>query len=474
MEIGGDGLSGDLRNQREFHGRGVARHQRRDVTDGLAVHADVHERRRIERDADVVADALADVRDGREHPERLFGAHDRRHRERDVVVRIADENTAGRLAADRDRAHRQSFEPRLDVEVDLVIALELRLDQELGLTLLAGVEDLGVVAGGGLTIEAQSPHGQRGMFAGLGLRELQRRVGRIAVGAHRQRDRAGDVMDAQRRADRRAVGDEQLRREELIEIADVPRDHEHAGDRDLRTAVERERRTLAAGPRDRLRLQQHRHELRHRHIGARHRRRRQRLRDGDVLAIEDGRERDRHRLRFELHPDRELEALVVVAGEDDAAGLDLFEGERARGDGRDEDLIEDVERHDARRDIERGDIGDLVLRVADFAHDAQVRQRVVAGGRQARNAQQERIGVGRAAAGLGAERLGLRHAGARELAGHGEGSAEEPHRLGDGQLLRARADGDADAAGDRLRQCLGGLRGRGQSPDGEIELTNLA
>ncbi len=132
-------------------------------------------------------------------------------------------------------------------------------------------------------------------------------------------------------------------------------------------------------------------------------------------------------------------------------------------------MIDDVERHRARGHVERG----VIDAVAVALNDAQVRQRVVAGGRERGQAKQQRIGARGAAEG-GVDRLGTRQAGAGELTGNREVATEEADGVGGGEILRAGVDRHADAAGDVFRERLRGVGRGGKAANREIQLADLA
>ena len=474
-QIARDDLAREMALERERERLRPSGSERRDLArPRLAVRELEPAERVAERDVDEVAGALSDVRDGDVERERLVGPHDRRRGERHAEGGVPDEDAALGASLELHGADREPVEHRADVERDGVEALGVAAHREVRDALLARREDAGVVARARGPVGPDSAHRQLlRLRHGLPITDErgQRERRHLArAGSRRQLDAAGDVVQREARARRRAVRDEQLRREELLEVADVAGDDEDAGDAH-RSAARRQvdrrgRRALDRG----LGVEEHGHDRRHRDgdAGARRRGRRlDRLGNHDTLSVEDDRHREGDDGRFELQAEREREAQVVArVPQVDPAGLDLLEREGTRLDGRDQDLLDHLQRDARGLDIEDA---------APARDEPQVRDPVVAGRREPRNGQQEGIGGrGGARVGLG-QRQGGREAGARELGLDFEGAAEKSQQVGRRERPATGTHDHAHRGGrvlrhDRRRR----LAGRAQAEEPQLHLADLA
>ena len=429
MEVASHHLAGALALEAERERPRVARPQRVDTLGRLPRQRDAAHARGIQAHVDVVGHSVADVRHRGEEPEELAPAHHRRDREGDVEERVAHEHAAARLSRDVHRADGQAVEPGRDVEADRVESLALAADQELRLALLARPEGRAVVGRARLAVgpHAEDRHGQRlgdRLPVAADLRQGQRIVRRagLEVGARRQLERPRHVAHDEARSGRRAVGDEELGGEELLQVADVAGDHEHARDLDGLAARQLELDPRRRGTLPKLTLEEHRHDggqRRQGHAGARgFRRRAEGLRQRHALPVEHTREGDVDRLRLEAEAERELEAEIVVAVEDDPLLADLVEGQGPRLDRGDEDLVDHIDGHPAGHVEHRAATGD----------DANAAERVIAGRGEGRQRKEQWIG------GCG---LALRERG------QGERFAQPgPGQLGLGREARAHEAGD--------------------------------
>ena len=474
-QIARDDLAREMALERERERLRPSGSERRDLArPRLAVRELEPAERVAERDVDEVAGALSDVRDGDVERERLVGPHDRRRGERHAEGGVPDEDAALGASLELHGADREPVEHRADVERDGVEALGVAAHREVRDALLARREDAGVVARARGPVGPDSAHRQLlRLRHGLPITDErgQRERRHLArAGSRRQLDAAGDVVQREARARRRAVRDEQLRREELLEVADVAGDDEDAGDAH-RSAARRQvdrrgRRALDRG----LGVEEHGHDRRHRDgdAGARRRGRRlDRLGNHDTLSVEDDRHREGDDGRFELQAEREREAQVVArVPQVDPAGLDLLEREGTRLDGRDQDLLDHLQRDARGLDIEDA---------APARDEPQVRDPVVAGRREPRNGQQEGIGGrGGARVGLG-QRQGGREAGARELGLDFEGAAEKSQQVGRRERPATGTHDHAHRGGrvlryDRRRRLAGGA----QAEEPQLHLADLA
>ena len=390
VEVRRRDLACDLGAELELEHSGTTRQDGRNRRRGVQERGAAHGGR-IELNGHIVARRLPDVRDRRADRELLLRTHDRRHGEGHVEGGVADEHAACCLALHRDRADRQPEELGLEVEANLMEALLLAAQQELGLRLLSWSQPVDVVGCPGLAIGAKTPDFHRKRLGedpsvALDRGQGERIVGCVErqVGAGRQLHRRLDRLHVQIRANGRAIGDVELCREELLEEADIPWDHQDRGNGDglLDTAgcLEFE---LLAFPARAFGLHEEREDCRKLHALARGSGgRAQRLRNRDTLAVEDDREREIHSLGVELETHRELESEVVVAVEDDALAADLIECQGAGRHLRHEDLIDDLERHGRGFDVEDD---------AASGHDPQVVEAVHACDRRGRCPKHERI-----------------------------------------------------------------------------------
>ena len=174
-------------------------------------------------------------------------AHHGRHGESHVEEGIAHEHAAAGLARDRHRPDGQPVEDGRDVEVEGVEALLLAAEQELRLALLAGGEAVVVVGGAGLAVRARRRGRASSSAAGPRTRLGQARADRRRVPGSWSAPGGRWIVPvtfvtAEARAHRRAVRDEELRREELLQVADVAGDDEHGRDADRLPAGQRDRK----------------------------------------------------------------------------------------------------------------------------------------------------------------------------------------------------------------------------------------
>ena len=187
----------------------------------------------VERHRNRIRQTLTDVVDRDKEREGLVVPYNRRSGERHIEVRIPNQHAALTGAAHLHRSGDEAVERRLHIKVDRVEAFLLPSNQKLRFALLARGERSDIVSGPDLSVCTGGADRLRWKLRPLVcVGERERVIDRVRklVCARRQFDRTGHIVNREIRSAGRAVRDEQLRREELLQISDVARDDQDARD----------------------------------------------------------------------------------------------------------------------------------------------------------------------------------------------------------------------------------------------------
>ena len=332
----------ELRDQPVLDGLGLARRERFDRAPERVrrvVGMGAAQVLLVEVDGDQVLGRPRQVGDGDEERVRLALPHHVRMAEGQVEAGVHHLDRRLGAREDRQRIATRSLDLAGDVDGHRVGARGEPFDGPGGAPLLPGVEQPRAVG-----LDHRHP--------------LSRRHRRVAPDhaenrSRRQPDLGTQVRQLDVRSLRCAVGDDQPRLEELVQVADAPGEHDGAEHREDELLVPL---FLEAPALLRVPLEDERHDPRrlppldHPHdvVGqtVQHDLRLpERLHR--VEAVVDDRQLDLHGLVAEGEPDGEVERLEVVLAEADPAGLEI--GQRQRPDRR--------RRQDDLADVEQGDRG---------------------------------------------------------------------------------------------------------------------